>query len=76
MNYQPIYEATAFDHGFAPKPAPSCPRCTPADSSGVICPPCAGELAAQLANLDDELVSVFHSGHGIQHGTYRADVAL
>jgi len=27
-------------------------------------------------DLDDELVAVTYSGHGIRHGDYRADVAL
>lgn len=73
MNLQPIYEATAFAHGFAPKPAP-CPRCTPG-STGRLCNGCVNEVAANLRNDDDPLVSVFYGGHGLGH-TYRADVNL
>jgi len=47
LNLQPIYEATAFDHGFAPMPHDT-----------------------------DEPVAVVYTGHGINHGDYRPDVAL
>jgi hypothetical protein len=78
VNLQPIYEAAAFDHGFAPIPAPVCPRCVdaapgPADD---LCAGCRGEVARNREDARDELVSVYYSGHGIRHGDYRADVAL
>lgn len=72
----PIYDRAAWDNGFAPIPqhAAPFPRCTNVGASGLLCDPCAGEIATRLRDPDDELVSVYHSGHGFQHGLYRPDV--
>ena len=85
MNETPLYDAAAWAAGFAPIDRPlgtvrvlkheaPCGACTDVGASGWLCPPCAGEIAAKLRDPDDELVSVFYSGHGINHTTYRPDV--
>lgn len=52
-----------------------CFRCTPNDSpEDGLCRACRVEIAAKLTDPDDPLVSVYHNGHGINHGTYRPDV--
>ena len=68
----PIYDEAAWDAGFAPLPATGCPSCS--NGSGVVCAPCAHEIATRMSDPDDELVSVFYSGHGINHTSYRPDV--
>lgn len=70
----PIYNEAAFANGFAPV-AHICPRCTAVGASGMLCPPCAGEVAHKLRDLDDALVAVNYTGHGFQHGDYRPDVS-
>ena len=50
----------------------NCPRCS--NGNGAVCRPCLAEIAAKLTDPNDELVSVFYGGHGLSHGTYRADV--
>ena len=47
MTSRPIYDATAFEHGFAPLAAPDepCWRCS--NGYGMTCTPCTHEIAAQ-----------------------------
>lgn len=52
----------------------NCPRCS--NGNGTICRPCAVEIAAKLTDPNDELVTVYYTGHGINHGSYRADIRL
>ena len=74
MNATPLYDATAWDAGFAPLPEPVvCYRCAqePAHTEH-LCRACKGEVAANRADARDELVRVVYTGHGLGH-TYRED---
>lgn len=65
--------------GYQPRHAANdtrCPRCTAVGASGLLCDPCAGEVATALRNPDDELTAVYYPAHSPALDTYRPDVRL
>ena len=75
MNATPIYDAAAWDAGFAPLPEPVvCYRCAaePAHTEH-LCRACRGEVAANVADARDELVRVVFTRDTRALGDYPAD---